>query len=105
MMTPNANDIMTAIEWYPFLLPVIQSLLTDYWAGIQPAFSFRESKMKIIPNPNEKEWDEATAAVIANGGYCPCKPMKTPDTLCICKEFREGECGPCQCGRFITVER
>ena len=40
MMTPNANDIMTAIEWYPFLLPVIQSLLTDYWAGIQPAFSF-----------------------------------------------------------------
>ena len=61
--------------------------------------------MTIIPNPNEQEWDEATKAVIANGGYCPCKPMKTPDTLCICKEFREGECGLCQCGRFIKVER
>ena len=45
--------------------------------------------MKIIPNPNKEEWDEATEAVKANGGYCPCKPMKTPDTLCICKEFRE----------------
>lgn len=105
MMTPNTNDIMTTIEWYPFLLPVIQSLLTGYWAGIQPAFSFEESKMKIIPNPDKQKWDEATAAVIANGGYCPCKLLKNEDTLCICKEFREQECGHCQCDRFIKVER
>ena len=56
--------------------------------------------MKIIEcDPSVKK------LVDANGGYCPCKPMKTPDTLCICKEFREGECGLCQCGRFIKVER
>ena len=39
--------------------------------------------MKVIPNPNKEEWDEATKAVKANGGYSPCKRMKKPDTLCI----------------------
>jgi len=24
-----------------------------------------------------------------NGGYCPCRLERTPDTKCICKEFRE----------------
>ena len=74
-------------------------------AGISLPFLLERTKMKIIPNPNKEEWDEATEAVKANGGYCPCKPMKTPDTLCICKEFREGECGLCQCGRFLKIER
>ena len=75
------------------------------WAGISLPFLLERNEMKIIPNPNKEEWDEATEAVKANGGYCPCKPMKTPDTLCICKEFREGECGLCQCGRFLKIER
>ena len=75
------------------------------WAGISLPFLLERNKMKIIPNPNKEEWDEATEAVKANGGYCPCKPMKTPDTLCICKEVREGECGLCQCGRFLKIER
>ena len=75
------------------------------WAGISLPFLLERNEMKVIPNPNKEEWDEATEAVKANGGYCPCKPMKTPDTLCICKEFREGECGLCQCGRFLKIER
>ncbi len=25
----------------------------------------------------------------ASGGYCPCRPQRTPDTKCVCKEFRE----------------
>ena len=75
------------------------------WAGISLPFLLEKNEMKVIPNPNKEEWDEATEAVKANGGYCPCKPMKTPDTLCICKEFREGECGLCQCGRFLKIER
>ncbi len=23
------------------------------------------------------------------GGYCPCRLAKTPDTKCVCREFRE----------------
>ena len=28
--------------------------------------------------------------------YCPCKLLKTPDTKCPCKDFREGR--GCDCG-------
>ena len=31
--------------------------------------------------------------------YCPCRPEQTPDTICACKEYREG--GKCCCGLFI----
>lgn len=42
--------------------------------------------------------------VKANDGYCPCAIEKTPDTKCICKEFREQEeAGPCHCGRYEKV--
>lgn len=36
-----------------------------------------------------------------NEGYCPCAVVKTPDTRCICKEFREQtNNGLCHCGRY-----
>ena len=36
-----------------------------------------------------------------NGGYCPCMLLKTHDTKCPCKEFREAEKGAvCHCGRY-----
>lgn len=39
-----------------------------------------------------------------NGGYCPCAVFKTPDTKCICKEFREQQTpGLCHCGRYVKV--
>ena len=39
-----------------------------------------------------------------NGGYCPCAVLKTPDTKCMCKEFREQtKPGLCHCGRFEKV--
>ena len=39
-----------------------------------------------------------------NGGYCPCAVFKTPDTRCICKEFREqNHPGLCHCGRYEKV--
>ena len=39
-----------------------------------------------------------------NGGYCPCAVLKTPDTKCMCKEFREQQKpGLCHCGRFEKV--
>lgn len=38
-----------------------------------------------------------------NDGYCPCRIEKTPDTKCMCKEFREQQSGECHCGLFVKV--
>ena len=47
---------------------------------------------------------EFREAVQANDGYCPCLVEKTPDTKCMCKDFREQkEPGPCHCGRYGKV--
>ena len=37
----------------------------------------------------------------ANDGYCPCALVKTPDTVCMCKEFREMKEGACHCGLYV----
>lgn len=42
-------------------------------------------------------------AIIDNQGYCPCKLEKTPDTLCMCKEFRDQPSGVCHCGLYIKT--
>lgn len=45
--------------------------------------------------------EEIQAAVKANDGYCPCRREKTPDTKCLCKEFREAEHSCiCHCGLY-----
>ena len=52
--------------------------------------------VRIEKMPNS---EEIAAAVKANDGYCPCMREKTPDTKCMCKEFRESnESGVCHCG-------
>ena len=28
-------------------------------------------------------------AMAKNGGYCPCRILRTPENLCICEEFRK----------------
>lgn len=38
-----------------------------------------------------------------NGGYCPCRLERTPETKCICKDFLEQESGTCHCGLYIKV--
>lgn len=48
---------------------------------------------------------EIRANVDANNGYCPCAIWQTPDTKCMCKDFREqADPGECHCGRFEKVE-
>ena len=56
-------------------------------------------KLKIIEvNPHVK------IDVDANDGYCPCAIWQTPDTKCMCKEFRnQTKPGECYCGRFAKV--
>ncbi len=59
--------------------------------------------LKIIKNENK--YNEVTEAVKNNDGYCPCMLQKTPDTKCICKEFKEQiTTGECHCGRFLKIE-
>lgn len=50
----------------------------------------------------QTEQAEITAAGIKkNGGYCPCKAIKTEDTKCPCKEFlNDNKSGVCECGLF-----
>lgn len=58
--------------------------------------------LKTIKNPDNEMYTEVTKAVDNNSGYCPCSVERTPETKCICKEFREQECeGECHCGRFV----
>lgn len=60
--------------------------------------------MKIIKNPDILFANEVMAAVKANNGYCPCQLIKTPDTKCMCREFREQEePGLCHCGLYEKV--
>lgn len=61
--------------------------------------------MKVIENPDKKLVAEIRQQLKENGGYCPCRVKKTPDTKCMCREFREAieenRCGECHCGLYI----
>lgn len=64
--------------------------------------------MKIKLNPDKEYVAEIKKKLKENGGYCPCSIVKTEDTKCRCKEFREmverGESGMCHCGLFIVED-
>ena len=57
--------------------------------------------MIIKQNPDKEYTNEVRKKLKANSGYCPCRLEKTPDTKCMCKEFREQEEGMCHCGLYI----
>lgn len=61
--------------------------------------------LKIIKNPNQKEFEEVLKDVETNDGYCPCFVERTPDRKCMCKNFREQQTeGFCHCGLYKKVE-
>ena len=45
------------------------------------------SKIKL--NPDAEVVKMVKAGLKEKGGYCPCRLEKTPDTKCMCKEFRD----------------
>ena len=49
-----------------------------------------------------REVDPSVRELVAqNDGYCPCAVVKTPDTKCMCKEFKDQQTtGLCHCGRY-----
>lgn len=58
--------------------------------------------MTIKTRPKDDYYYEIRQKLMANDGYCPCKLQKTPDTKCMCTEFREQlEPGECHCGLYI----
>jgi len=60
--------------------------------------------MKIILNEDKELVEEIKKQLKENGGYCPCRLHKTPDTKCMCKVFREQEEGECPCGLYIKIK-
>lgn len=63
--------------------------------------------MRIIRNPDDEYAKEVKKMIKDNNGYCPCKLVKTKDTKCKCKDFRDqvdaGIEGSCHCGLWIAV--
>ena len=57
--------------------------------------------MQIRYSNDEELVEEIKQRLKENSGYCPCRIEKTPDTKCMCKEFREQESGECHCGLFV----
>ena len=57
--------------------------------------------MSIKTNPDTNYANEMLRRIKDNDGYCPCSIEKTPDTRCMCKEFREIDAGICHCGLYI----
>lgn len=60
--------------------------------------------MKICVSEDEEHVAEIRAVLKENGGYCPCRLIKTPETKCPCQEFRvQSEPGICHCGLYYKV--
>lgn len=59
--------------------------------------------IKFTDNVELKE--EIQQKLKENNGYCPCRIIRTPDTKCMCKEFREQKIGECHCGLYIKTEQ
>ena len=45
--------------------------------------------MKIKVNPDRDIAEAVQEGLKRNNGYCPCVLEKTPDTKCMCKDFRK----------------
>lgn len=60
--------------------------------------------MKIIQNPDKEFVAEIRQKLKENNGYCPCSLIKSEDTKCMCKEFRETYEGMCHCGLYIKTK-
>lgn len=63
--------------------------------------------VKIYKNPDTEIYEQMTAAVKENNGYCPCEVQATADTKCPCLNFRKAKSNNiaevCHCGRYCTL--
>ena len=59
--------------------------------------------MSIRANKDKQFVAAMRHAITDNEGYCPCVITRSPDTKCMCKEFREMESGTCHCGLYTKI--
>lgn len=63
--------------------------------------------MKVKINSDKNLVDTIRKKIKDNGGYCPCSLIKSEETKCMCKAFREqidrGEAGECHCGLYKII--
>ena len=52
-------------------------------------------------NPNREVVQKILEKIRNNDGYCPCQLEKTPETKCMCENFRQQDKGYCHCGLYI----
>lgn len=61
---------------------------------------------RAVLSDNEETVSSVIEGLTKTGGYCPCRVQHTPDTKCLCREFREetpvGE--TCPCGLYVKKE-
>jgi ferredoxin-thioredoxin reductase catalytic subunit len=57
--------------------------------------------LRVKVSDNKELVDEIRTKLKENNGYCPCSLIKSEDTKCMCKEFREQDIGECHCGLYI----
>ena len=62
--------------------------------------------MKINVNPDKEYVSKIRQKLKNNNNYCPCQIIKSEDTKCMCKMFREQkENGYCHCELYYkTIE-
>lgn len=61
--------------------------------------------LKIVLNDDKDLVNEVRKRLKENNGYCPCKLIKTIDTKCMCREFREQTIeGLCHCGLYKKIK-
>lgn len=57
--------------------------------------------MRVILNGDPEIVKEVTKKLDENGGYCPCRLIKSPETKCMCKSFKtQKDSGYCHCGLY-----
>lgn len=67
--------------------------------------------MRVTFNPDwtTEQIRKFEETLVDNGGYCPCLTTKTPDTKCMCRDFREKLMdetfyGECHCGYYCKAK-
>ena len=60
--------------------------------------------MKVRLNDDQEVVRTIREGLKRTGGYCPCRLTKTPETKCMCKEFREQDSGLCHCGLYYKEQ-
>ena len=64
----------------------------------------RPCAIKVVISSDTEKVNAIRKALQENDGYCPCELQKTPDTKCMCKQFREQtEPGTCHCDLYEKV--